>query len=335
MNPSVPQLGLNQNGWTAILQGTSIPQQHPANPPPAKATNWQRVDLARSEMTADLHGTVPASQENNAQPGQGCDCRVSNEVFDRPLCNDTTQEYAKAYPGTRFLEVLRDYGDNSIVASICPKNPNCTDPTDVNCGYNPAVAAIIDRLKDALKGTCLPRQLATDSDGQVLCRIFEVTRQPDLAPCRSDLPGRTHVERDEWDSVLSKLRALDICGNSTTPCSEFSVCKLTPAGESFEDPAYQECLHANDANIETATGYCYIDAMSDRNQNGVVNCTPECYAANSEDCDCVGNPEQVAQCDASQRRRLRFVSPPDSEAPVPWPNSQLFVTCNPVPFRYD
>jgi hypothetical protein len=86
----------------------------------------------------------------NAQPGQGCDCKVSNEVFDRPLCNDTTQEYAKAYPGTRQLQVLRDYGANSIVASICPKNPNCANPADINCGYNPALAALIERLKVAL-----------------------------------------------------------------------------------------------------------------------------------------------------------------------------------------
>jgi hypothetical protein len=86
----------------------------------------------------------------NAQPGQGCDCKVSNEVFDRPLCNDTIQEYAKAYPGTRQLQVLRDYGSNSVVASICPKNPNCADPSDIDCGYNPAVAALVERMKVAL-----------------------------------------------------------------------------------------------------------------------------------------------------------------------------------------
>jgi hypothetical protein len=85
----------------------------------------------------------------NAQPGQGCDCKVSNEVFDRPLCNDTTQEFAKAYPGTRQLQVLRDYGSNSVVASICPKNPNCADPADINCGYNPAIAALLERMKAA------------------------------------------------------------------------------------------------------------------------------------------------------------------------------------------
>jgi len=86
----------------------------------------------------------------SAQPGQGCDCKVSNEVFDRPLCDDTHQEYAKAYPGTRFLQVLRGYGDNSVVASICPKNPNCANPADVDCGYNPVVTTLIERMQVAL-----------------------------------------------------------------------------------------------------------------------------------------------------------------------------------------
>ncbi len=271
----------------------------------------------------------------NAEPGQGCDCKVSNEVFDRPLCNDTTQEYAKAYPGTRFLRVLRDYGANSIVASICPKNPSGCDPAAPDCGYNPAVAAIIDRLKDALKGTCLPRELATDSNGLVLCQVVEVTRQPRPAPCSDGLPGRSAVEREVRDAILAKMRALDMCGGEATPCSIFSLCQLTPAGENVNDLAYQECLNVGAAGIETATGYCYIDAMSDRNQDGNVNCTPECYSTGDETCDCIGNPEFVAGCDASQRRLLRFVSPPNAEQPLPWPNSTVFVACQGVAYRTD
>lgn len=75
-----------------------------------------------------------------------CDCG-DEPLRNRPLCQPptggiahTTQYYAKAYPGTRILEVLRDFGVNSIVSSICPK--------DTTQGYNPTVRAIIDRLKE-------------------------------------------------------------------------------------------------------------------------------------------------------------------------------------------
>jgi hypothetical protein len=64
----------------------------------------------------------------------------------RPLCQPpasgaaaTTQYYGKAYPGTRILQVLRDFGDNSVVSSICPKGDH---------GYVPAVEVIIDTLKE-------------------------------------------------------------------------------------------------------------------------------------------------------------------------------------------
>ena len=143
------------------------------------------------------------------------------------------------------------------------------------------------------------------------------------------------MEQGVRDTVLAKLQALDICGGASTPCSQFQVCQLQPAGKSLDDPAYQECLHAADADIETATGYCYIDGLTDRNQDGVVNCTPECYAADSEDCDCIGDPRWIAGCVPAQRRRLRFVSPPASEFPVPWPTAELFVDCTVTPFRTD
>jgi tRNA pseudouridine synthase 10 len=55
-----------------------------------------------------------------------CDCTdFGGDSFQNPLCQapggafDTTQRYAKAYPSLRQLQVLNDYGANSIVASIC------------------------------------------------------------------------------------------------------------------------------------------------------------------------------------------------------------------------
>lgn len=74
-----------------------------------------------------------------------CDCG-DEPSRNRPLCQPpgggaatTTQYYGKAYPGTRVLQVLRDFGDNSVVSSICPKGDH---------GYVPAVEVIIDTLKE-------------------------------------------------------------------------------------------------------------------------------------------------------------------------------------------
>jgi hypothetical protein len=188
--------------------------------------------------------------------------------------------------------------------------------------------AIVDRLKDALNGDCLPRHIATYCDGVPACPIIEVTRYPDAAPCSNDLPGRSHPEPSVRDAVLSWLRSRSLCGVETTSCSQFQICMISVAGEFADDPSYQECLHADDTDIETAAGYCYIDATTDRNTDGVVNCTPECYDADSADCDCIGDPAMVASCPPDQRRRFRFVAPADSEVPIPWPNAWLFWGCN-------
>lgn len=84
--------------------------------------------------------------KTNCQPGDpACDCG-DEPSRNRPLCQEpaggaasTTQYYGKAYPGTRILQVLRDFGDNSVVSSICPKGDH---------GYVPAVDVIIDTLKE-------------------------------------------------------------------------------------------------------------------------------------------------------------------------------------------
>ena len=60
----------------------------------------------------------------------------------------TTQYWAKAYPGLRQLQVLRDLGSRSVVASICARNT--TDPGRPDFGYRPAVTAIIEGLQPQL-----------------------------------------------------------------------------------------------------------------------------------------------------------------------------------------
>ena len=60
----------------------------------------------------------------------------------------------------RELDLAHKLGTQGIVSSICPidvnDNPTKDDPL---YGYRPAVASIVDRLKNALTNQCLPRKL--------------------------------------------------------------------------------------------------------------------------------------------------------------------------------
>jgi hypothetical protein len=265
------------------------------------------------------------------QPGVGCDCKGGEgDIFMRPLCSGTTQTYAKAYPGLRFLKVLKDYGRNSIVASICPKHPVGTG-TDPNFSYNPAMRAIVDRLAESLRDDCLPRPILTDQDGQPPCPLYEATPPGDWAPCGAGFPGREWAPDGITLAVLRKLRDLEMCLEPDPSCEAVSVCALPPLPPG---PDREACLH--DLVLEvTTSGWCYIDATTDRNADGELRCTSNCYQHADPDCDCLGNPELVRRCPPHDRRRLRFVNPPDTEAVVSWPSAQLFYSCTRQAFRTD
>lgn len=87
-------------------------------------------------------------------------CACGDEPLrNRPVCQPpaggaatTTQYFGEAYPGTRILEVLRDVGENSVVASLCPKIVT-GDAQNPNFGYNPAMRAILDRMREELAGS--------------------------------------------------------------------------------------------------------------------------------------------------------------------------------------
>ncbi len=88
--------------------------------------------------------------------------------------NPNSQLYAKAYPTIRELNLANKLGGQGIVSSICPidvsDNAAGNDPL---FGYRPAVASIINRLKNALTNQCLPQKLdASDAGAGVPCLIL-------------------------------------------------------------------------------------------------------------------------------------------------------------------
>lgn len=210
-----------------------------------------------------------------------CDCsREPNK--NSPVCRSgpdgaatTTQHFGKAYPSTRVLEVLRGFGDNSIVASICPK---VHDPSERDFGFNPAVSAIVDVLGKKLGGQCLPRPLVVDADGNVECKVFEALPAQDAA-MGCEAQGRSEVAEKLQAAAMRQLEAMNFCVGSG--CEDVRLCEV----KQHEGDARNQCLQApRGAESELEAGYCYVDP-----QLGL------------------GDASLVASCPPSERRLLRFV----------------------------
>jgi hypothetical protein len=143
---------------------------------PVQGRDWdtQKKDLQYA-CTFDL----PKSRACTAG-ATSCDCTndpiSGNPVNNTPLCatdGSATQIKAKAYPTIRQFEVVHALGDQGVIASLCPIQ--LTNPAGPDYGYKPAVAAIIDRLKNALTTQCLPQKLRTADE--------EAAKAPLDVPC--------------------------------------------------------------------------------------------------------------------------------------------------------
>jgi len=304
-----PRTGMNPVTHDPIVAETSQdPHASPIN-------GHEQKDLGGNDLqyacTFKLEKPEPCATDDLA-----CDCHASTTgkeedgelIRNRPLCQpptggapEPTQYYGKAYPGLRPLEVLRGLGESAIVASICPKVLTEGQP---GYGYEPAVDAIVDRLKVALAGRCLPRPLAVESGegGRLPCVVVEAAESQGSCSCSA--AGRKPASAEQQTLVLRQLAERQSCGVAGTPscsASSFCLCELAQS----EGSALEDCL-----NKETGAdvpGYCYVDPYGD---------TPQ------------GNPALVASCDASSRRLIRFVGPD-----TPTPGATTFIACLGAPLH--
>lgn len=255
--------------------------------------------------------------------GQACDCN-DEPSKNRPLCKatpnvaapaDTTQRYGKAYPAPRILRVLRDFGENSIVGSICPK---ILDTTSSSFGYNPAVNAIVDRLVDKIRGQCLPRQLDI-SDGNVPCRVVETSQT--ALDCQS-LAGRNEVGGEVRLSVEEELIAGGKCtrepsqGVAIPLCSSISMCEILP----LEADARTTCFGTTPAE-QQGPGYCYIDPAKGPTSGGLPGPEGGCKTEDPGTWDSCVNPN-LKGCGSAAPRLLRFVG-----EGTPSAGSTTYVAC--------
>ncbi|HEY0464356.1 MAG TPA: hypothetical protein VGC79_09120 [Polyangiaceae bacterium] len=243
-----------------------------------------------------------------------CDCAPgkdgsTNELIatNSPLCQPpgggvpgTTQYFAKAYPGTRQLTVLKDLGQNAIAASICPKITTATGSpsSDPNYGYNPAIGAIIDRLRDALHAPCLSRPIVTGPDANggpvqaIGCNVIEVQKSN---VCDCTQPGRSPAPSALGPALFNSLQNSGNCGNSAgqSACDAANFCLCQIHQETGED--LSSCV----ANAPTNTpGFCYIDDSTSSALRG---------------------------CEPNRQQLLRFIG--QGDAKIPADGALLFLAC--------
>jgi hypothetical protein len=228
----------------------------------------------------------PRSCTGDLATAPGCDCKQTDlaKGSNNPLCQNeggnytTDQIFGKAYPGLRELQVLKDYGKNSIVASICARKLKDNERDAQDWGYRPAVDAIVDRLKGALTGSCLPRELRPDQTGKIPCSVVEVRPVPSSGrpPCEATA-GRREAESAVVTTTIDKMRRSQDCDAPNKPaCSQFYVCEIVEAGK--------EC---HTGEVPPSPGWCYIDPAIQPNDN----------------------PKLVETCSATERRSINFVDP--------------------------
>ena len=270
----------------------------------AGSTNYASCKYQNPNDCCDVN--YPA----DAAGGPGAD-------YDKPICNGNIQVAAKAYPGLREIKVLRDYAlsanvvspGNSIVASICPKDLT-SPPTSPGYGYNPAAGALIDRLKEKLKVSCLPRPIPVNPDGSVSCNLVEVVSADRLGgqDCASYCTAnqRKVASTAMTADVRVGMQQSQVCDISGQPeCSTMCACQLPQeTGANLTT-----CQNATDGSQDILNpGFCYVDPT-----NGAGN-----------------NVDVVARCPATQQRILRFVgnNPSGGGSAVPLPGAFVFTSCS-------
>jgi hypothetical protein len=250
------------------------------------------IDLEAFNALTDMGQAVP-----------NCDCtEFGGDTYKNPLCQaqgggyDQTQRYAKAYPSVRQLQVLYDYGKNSIVASICPKT---TDSSAPDFGYRPAVGAIIDRLKEQLADKCLNRELSVKDNAaggkEAACVIVEAKRLSagESADCSGQARGQ--LAEAITPVVLTQLEDTGQC-DGPQDCAGFQLCEIQQLTEDVDPQGYDSCLNSD---VASGNGWCYVDPAKG-----------------------IGSESLVEKCPVTAKRKLRFIG-----TGTPDPGTVTFVAC--------
>jgi hypothetical protein len=204
-----------------------------------------------------------------------CDCaddpaHPGTPAGNPPLCAEdgsATQIKAKAYPTIREFQVVHDLGEQGIISSLCPIQ--LTDKDQPTYGYRPAVATIIERLKNALTTQCLPQKLRSDEEEAadtvlpVPCLVL-AQLSPDTDPNKSCEDLGMTVPEPAILKVFNEQQKAEsgTVGDGGLDFSALKVCqlnqKVVKKGDTCaNDKDLEWCYVSNDRpNQKTPAGRC-------------------------------------------------------------------------------
>jgi hypothetical protein len=264
---------LRENPFTGdpiVSSSSDDPQANPIN-------GHEQVNLGNHDLQYACIfplATPRVCDQQAFDADEGCDCFDSDLVFNRPLCQPPgggltgiTQYYAKAYPGSRHLEVLKGFGYNAIVASICPK---VLDQASPDYGYNPAMDALIQRVRYRLVPQCLQEPLPIADDGRTPCTLVEVSWNETEA-CECEAMGYSSLATGTDAALRAELKSQQSCGvQGGTPCEALCACEIPQlSGDDL-----RTCQ--NQPEPPPVPGYCYLNAMQDEPNVGSANLLQNC-----------------------------------------------------------
>lgn len=298
-DPLMLETPVERQGMNPVT-GASLVPANSTNPRANPINGHEQVDVGARDLQYACTFPLTEPRVCGASHDRGCDCYPEDVEFNRPLCQPpgggaatTTQYYAKAYPGLRHLAVLKELGDNAIVASTCPK---ILEPTHPDYGYNPAIDALVGRVREAFKDKCFPSQLPLDPDGQVQCAVVEAVTNTEACNCASER-NRKPVSAELAAVTRKAMQAQSFCGGAGgVPCASICLCELPQlSGEQLSG-----CQ--NEPVAPQVPGFCYINAMPNEAQ--------------------VGNPALVASCSRDTQRLIRFVGDSPTRGATVWISCQ-------------
>ena len=153
----------------------------------------------------------------------------------------------------------------AIVASICPAN--VADKTRDDYGYSPAIRALVGRLRNALRGRCLPRTLEVDTvensptNGNVPCIVVEAFNAQMCPNCSAE-PGRKPADETIVTEDMKKT------GNCFCEIKQLTGDRQRACKTNLNPPSQGD------------SGWCYVDpqygptGMFDQQQCAVVRSCP-------------------------------------------------------------
>ncbi len=216
--------------------------------------------------------------------GGACDCTTNSLDKLSQLCSGTNQTYAKAYPSVREMiiadamsneSVNGNVSNQGIVSSLCPISLDVGQSltqaqADPLFGYNPAVNAIIDRLKVSLSSSCSTQKLVLAPPpavaGTVDCLVLVAlpagtgggTCHNPGAACDSKL-GLSGPSSDP-NALFQQTLLDDFCTAHTQMGAQPQITANQPVcalNQVILDPADDmDCSHNN------TPGWCYVQGAA-------------------------------------------------------------------------